>query len=447
MKINEKMMALMREATRLLPHGARNPAASAPTAAELQAATSALQRKLQEGLKAFSPANHPANQPGNQPADNLRDINPPPVRVNDKQANTPADKQDRQHADPDSFVSKLLSGLGLPAQTDWSTFEGPKFDGATWAPQPHAEPAIDPAAPGRFIAGSHTNAAGTRSYKLYIPTAYTGEAGQSLPLVVMLHGCTQNPDDFAAGTKMNALAEATPCLVVYPAQVQSANSSKCWNWFNAVDQKRDQGEPSIIAGITRDVIDTYHVDQRQVYIAGLSAGGAMAAIMGATYPDLYAAVGIHSGLPYASAHDLPSALAAMKSGMAGSAGGAQNSARLKGIPIIVFHGDKDQTVHPRNGVQVMAQSLAHADTGAGKSAASARSRAKVQRGQVPDGHAYTRTIHHDEDDVAVGEHWLVHGAAHAWSGGSQRGSYTDGKGPDATHEMMRFFSTQSSREK
>lgn len=280
----------------------------------------------------------------------------------------------------------------------------------------------------RFIDGSHTNAAGTRHYKLYIPGAYRGQA---LPLVVMLHGCSQNPDDFAAGTRMNAVAEETPCLVVYPAQTAAANGARCWNWYSALDQKRDQGEPSIIAGITRDIIETYHSDPRQVYIAGLSAGGAMAVIMGSTYPELYAAVGVHSGLPFAAARNLPSALAAMKIALRP----ASIRATQTEFPVIVFHGDRDKTVHPRNADHVIEQNMHHATS----------SDAMVQQGQVADGHSYTRTVHFDDQRQAVAEQWLIHGAGHAWSGGSEHGSYTDPQGPDATQEMMRFFTTRPHR--
>ena len=253
----------------------------------------------------------------------------------------------------------------------------------------------------------------------------------------------QSPDDFAAGTRMNLSAEEHQCFVVYPAQAPAANGSKCWNWFKAPDQQRDQGEPSIVAGITRHIISTYAVDARRVYVAGLSAGGAMAAVMGMTYPDLYAGVGVHSGLPYGVAHDLPSALTAMKRGEAApgqlhsGVGGPERCSRV--VPTIVFHGDRDTKVHPRNGDQVIAQlKTVHALNEAPNRAAT-DPQVTVQRGEVPDGHAYTRIIYHDAGGQAILEQWRVHGAGHAWSGGNARGSYTDPKGPDATKEMLRFF--------
>jgi poly(hydroxyalkanoate) depolymerase family esterase len=275
---------------------------------------------------------------------------------------------------------------------------------------------------GEFIDGSHVNAAGARDYKLYIPASY---AGQRVPLVVMLHGCTQDPEDFARGTQMNVLAEEVGCLVLYPAQSKSANASRCWNWFNAVDQRRGEGEPSIIAGMTQAIMDTHAIDPEQVYVAGLSAGGAMATIMGTLYPELYAAVGVHSGLPFASANDLPSALAAMKGDF------RRSQAAGQALPIIVFHGDRDTTVHPANGEELVAQGARHlAQPGT------------TEPGRVPDGHAYTRTLYPDDEGTVHAEHWLVHGAGHAWFGGHAHGSYTDGKGPDASREMMRFFRTR-----
>ncbi|MGO4571855.1 extracellular catalytic domain type 1 short-chain-length polyhydroxyalkanoate depolymerase [Microvirga sp. 2TAF3] len=278
----------------------------------------------------------------------------------------------------------------------------------------------------RFEEHIYANGAGSRAYKLYVPSGYNGQA---LPLVVMLHGCTQSPDDFAAGTRMNDLAEEQTFLVAYPAQAQSANASKCWNWFSAGDQQRDRGEPSLIAGITRQIMRDLPVEPERVYIAGLSAGGAAAAIMGSTYPDLYAAIGVHSGLACGAASDMPSAFAAMRQGGSPGAGGSHRHGRPRGtIPTIVFHGDSDTTVNPVNGDHVIAQSKATDDL-----------RTTVSRGQTPGGIAYTCTVQVDESERSILEQWVLHGAGHAWSGGSAAGSYTEPRGPDASREMMRFF--------
>jgi poly(hydroxyalkanoate) depolymerase family esterase len=274
----------------------------------------------------------------------------------------------------------------------------------------------------RFIERTYSSRAGSRDYKLFIPSRYQE---RPLPLVVMLHGCTQSPNDFAAGTRMNFVAEGQNCFVVYPAQPSRANQAKCWNWFRTADQQRGRGEPSLIAGITRQIMDGYSVDPKRVYVAGLSAGAAAASIMGATYNDLYAAIGIHSGLACGVATDLPSALAAMRQG--GSDHKIISPDRPL-VPTIVFHGDRDTTVHPNNGDQILEQSLGTMST-----------QKKVHRGHVPGGHAYTRTILSDASGRGMLEHWNIHGAGHAWSGGSQAGSYTDPRGPDASREMLRFF--------
>jgi len=209
-------------------------------------------------------------------------------------------------------------------------------------------------------------------------------------------------------------------------QHREANQAKCWNWFRTADQQRGKGEPSLIAGITRQIMSDYSVDPKRVYVGGLSAGAAAAAIMGTTYSDLYAAVGVHSGLACGAAADLPSAFVAMRQG-----GVSDDNVILDGgpsVPTIVFHGDRDVTVHPDNGDQVLEQSMKRS-----------RTKKKVHRGRVAGGHAYTRTIHIDASGRGIFEHWNIHGAGHAWSGGSPAGSYTDPRGPDATREMLRFF--------
>ena len=272
----------------------------------------------------------------------------------------------------------------------------------------------------QFIAGSFSMPAGRRDYKLFIP-ADASAAGKPLPLVVMLHGCTQTPDDFAAGTAMNDAAQAQRCYVLYPAQSQQANPQRCWNWFKHSHQQRGRGEPALLAGMTRQVMAQHCIDPDRVYVAGLSAGGAMAAILGATYPDLYAAVGVHSGLAAGAASDLPSAMAAMQ-------GNGKRVPDATGkVPTIVFHGDADSTVHPRNGEHVTAASSGGAIMPA------------AEQHQQPGGRRSTRHVHRDASGTVLAEHWVVHGAAHAWAGGSARGSYTDARGPDATGEMLRFF--------
>lgn len=288
----------------------------------------------------------------------------------------------------------------------------------------------------QFLAGSFSSDAGSRGYKLYIPGTRpnghpSGRPTGAMPLIVMLHGCTQSPDDFAAGTRMNTLAEEQGCLVVYPGQTQAANAHKCWNWFSPDDQRRDRGEPALIAGITRKIMQEHAVDPARVYVAGLSAGGAAAAIMAQAYPELYAAAGVHSGLACGAASDMPSAFAAMRQGATDPRHAPSRASRGMGrrlVPTIVFHADKDGTVHPRNGDQVIAQFAAAGDL-----------RSEMRRGQVPGGHAYSRTIHANAAGQPVLEQWLIHGGGHAWSGGSSAGSYTDPLGPDASREMLRFF--------
>jgi poly(hydroxyalkanoate) depolymerase family esterase len=294
------------------------------------------------------------------------------------------------------------------------------------AAEPIAEPADHPAVEpdtgttpqGVFVAGRHTSAAGTREYKLYIPPAGKGRRGQ--PLVVMLHGCTQDPDDFAAGTRMNEAAQQRGHFVLYPAQAQSANPSRCWNWFKHNHQGRGRGEPALLAAMVAEVVAEHAIDASRVYVAGLSAGGAMAAILGDAYPDVFAAVGVHSGLPTGSATDVNSAFAAMQGG--GSVAGSPTPRP----PTIVFHGDQDSTVHPVNGERV---ATAHGP----------QDEPQTERVQGDNGRAYTQHTWRDTQGRVVAEHWVVHGSGHAWSGGSPSGSYTDPKGPSATDEMLRFF--------
>lgn len=301
---------------------------------------------------------------------------------------------------------------------------GPRPDGAARAP--------DPAVPegAEFRSLHYSGAAGGRRYRLYVP-ASRGAGLQGL--VVMLHGCTQSPEDFAVGTGMNALAEAHRLLVVYPAQTGSDNAMSCWNWFRPGDQIREAGEPAIIAGLTCSVRADFGVAGDRVFVAGLSAGGAMAAILGETHPDVFSAIGIHSGLAQGSATDVASAFSAMRGqAAAGRPTGDHPSDRGIGPRVIVFHGSADTTVHPTNAARIVAR---HGDRLA-RASRSEHAPADGRRG-------YTRMTAIRDDGVAAVECWMIEGAPHAWSGGRPGGSYTDPRGPDASAEMVRFFLAQA----
>ena len=299
----------------------------------------------------------------------------------------------------------MMPGLGQPARTP----ELPLPEGA------------------QFLDQRYSCAAGARRYRLYVPST----AGEGLQgLIVMLHGCTQSPEDFAAGTGMNALAEEHRLLIVYPAQTGGDNSMSCWNWFRPGDQMRDIGEPAIIAGLTESLRDQYAIPKDRVFVAGLSAGGAMAAIMGETYPELYGAIGVHSGLAYGSANDVMSAFTAMR-GQEGieqapsrnGGGGPEAAPRM-----IVFHGSADTTVHPSNAGRIIASH-------GGSSGTTSR----TEHGPSGETRAYTRLVAERDDGTHGMECWMIEGAQHAWSGGNPSGSYTDPRGPNASAAMVRFF--------
>ena len=279
---------------------------------------------------------------------------------------------------------------------------------------------------GTFVTRSFTCSAGARRFKLFVPNHGT-EAPRGL--IVMLHGCTQNPDDFAAGTRMNEIAERNGLIVAYPEQTRAYNASSCWSWFQTRDQHRDKGEPAIIAGLTRQVIDEFGLDRHQVFIVGLSAGGAMAVIMAETYPDVFSAVGVHSGLPYQSATNVMSALAAMRGRVSHKVAIAKTyQSALPDVRTIIFHGSADKTVHPDNAKGIVGHSQD----------AQGRGEAHTEHG-IANGRQFTRMVITAPDGQVILENWTIDGAGHAWSGGNPAGSFADPLGPDASSEMVRFF--------
>ena len=371
---------LMKEATRLTRNG------------NLHAATEAIQRALHIGTP---PTDRP--QPTPMPT-----ATPTPAA-----AAAPAARE------ADVIEAEVRVIDKTPAEAD-----------AEFAYVEPADPAeAGQAAPEQWRDGSFAHGGRTLAYKLYLPPRAPGAIAAPMPLVLMLHGCTQNPADFAAGTRMNDLARTQGFAVLYPAQTQHANAQGCWNWFKPQHQQRGRGEPALLAALTQFVMASEVIDPARVYVAGLSAGGAMADILGRCYPDLFAAVGVHSGLPTGAATDAMSALGAMRNGAA-----HRPPAAGPMPPVIVFHGDADSTVHPRNGAAVVSAARG-ADASGGE----------ISQGRSAAGRAFTRSDYPAGAGRNAVEHWLLHGAGHAWSGGSSQGSYTEPNGVDASAEMLRFF--------
>lgn len=343
-----------------------------------------------------------------------------------------------RRGDLQAATAAIQRALGVRAETFFGPSEtGPDasrhaedtfvLDGLTrWVDEPASQ------APGcaeldeSWTAGTFSHRGNNWAYRLFVPARAGTGAPCARPLVVMLHGCTQDAADFAAGTQMNLLAREHGFAVLYPEQGRRANAQRCWNWFKPQHQVRDRGEPAMIAALTRSILETQGLDASRVYIAGLSAGGAMADIVGRAYPDVFAAVGVHSGLAAGAAHDLPAALQAMRSGAPGQ---AAPSATAR--PTIIFHGSADATVHPSNGTAVASACL--------QSQPGATARPVATEGTWRTGQRYSRTVYRAEDGATCVEYWQLHGGGHAWSGGSSEGSYTHPNGVDASREMVRFF--------
>jgi poly(hydroxyalkanoate) depolymerase family esterase len=302
------------------------------------------------------------------------------------------------------------------------------------------------ASSGTFTQYTYNGSAGSRPYYVYTPANY--QVGTPVPLIVMLHGCTQTPTDFANGTQMNTLADQDQFIVVYPQQTSTYNSLECWNWFQPADQSRGSGEPAIIAGIVQTVeqaTSQWTIDTNRVYVAGMSAGAAMAVIMGATYPDIFAAVGVHSGLEYEAATSETAAVTAESQGgpsptQQGQAAYNAMGSAARVVPTIDFQGQSDYTVYPVNGDQVIEQWMETDHLASnGTYNASFSTPATTTNGQVPNGHSYTVETWNNSNGQEIEECWKINGMGHAWSGGSSSGSYTDPEGPSATNAMYTFF--------
>ena len=410
---NLNLKRLMGEATQLVRSG------------QLADATRAIQQTL--GAAVARHSNEPT--PASAEATSLQAPSPAGTETPRwRNANTAQDVEDAVVID--------RSAPTPPAEAQPSTTPRPTSN------HPKAEP------PGSFTRVVFTHADARRHphhYHLYVPPGAT--AGTPMPLVLMLHGCTQNPVDFATGTGMNDAAAPANALVLYPEQPHSANPNGCWNWFRPGDQHRGGGEPALIVAMLRDVMARHPVDAQRVYVAGLSAGGAMAALLGREYPDLFAAVGVHSGLQAGAAHNVMGALSAMKNGAKPGAAThhAADAPALPPPPVIVFHGDADTTVHAHNGEQLIEATLSTLATAPGDGQTTVET---VHQGQSRGGQSYTRKVYTVAGGApsasaltgtVVAEHWVLHGAGHAWAGGHAGGSHTDPAGVDATAEMLRFF--------
>lgn len=274
----------------------------------------------------------------------------------------------------------------------------------------------------QYLSRKYRGAAGSRHYQLYLPTA----APQGL--ILMLHGCNQTPNDFANGTHMNPLAEKHSLAVAYVGQGGVDNAASCWNWFKPGDQGRGAGEPALLAGLARKLMREFHLDRDAVFVAGLSAGGAMAVILADVYPDTFAAAGVHSGLARGSAHNVMSAMAAMRDGAAsGDIAPAIITPSEKPVRRIIFQGEADTTVNPSNAALIVSAAL-------GEDAQPIKTATRKVRGR-----GYMRRDYAGADGTIALQLWMIAGAEHAWSGGRAAGSYTDLKGPDASELMVRFF--------
>ena len=334
----------------------------------------------------------------------------------------PSAKRAPEHAANDPLVAKAPTAvIILPALA---------VSLASPSPAGYQPPQTTP--PGRratFTKHAFTFEGDSYPYRLCVPNAAQADADRLMPLVVLLHGCKQDALDFAHGTAMNTLAEQHHAMVLYPEQTISGNAMRCWNWFDPSHQQAGRGEPGMIAALTQKIIAQEGADPARIYVAGLSAGGAMAAVVAGLYPDLFAAVGVHSGLAAGAAQDVMSAFTAMRSGAKGH--------KTPALPTIVFHGTADTTVNPDNSEFITDAALAAYKA---SGLALVKSKSKVESSTAPGNPEHAeRTVYSNASGTPFVESWIIKAGPHAWSGGSAQGSYTDPDGPDASAAMLAFF--------
>ena len=333
----------------------------------------------------------------------------------------------------DVVLAALVAAGAMSA--DGSTLHGGSDSAPTvaGASRPHAA--------GRFVDGTTSTGAGTRRWRLWIPDGY--DASRRYPLIVMLHGCTQDPNDLARGTRATEHADRNGVLVLLVEQPESANPKKCWNWFDPSHQRRDTGEPSLIASASRQVMDAWPVDTRRVYIAGISAGAAMASLVAVAYPDLYAAVALHSGIPYRAASNVMDGVGVMAKGTAdvgrlATLARDEMGPRARRIPAIIIQGTDDPVVRAVNATQTRDAWLAMNALVAGVPPSDAKPPTRVEG--ESGGLGFTRECHQGRESSACEVALvMIAGLGHAWSGGSKAGTFTDERGPDATAEIFRFL--------
>lgn len=341
----------------------------------------------------------------------------------------------------------LFGGLGLPlpnvpglpgptptpttTSTTSTTIPGGPTTTTTFNPNPGTTSGV-------YSTKSFTNSSGTRSYGLYIPSGY--KVGTPMPLVVGLHGCVGSALDFVNQSGLNSVAEVNKFIVAYPEQTSAANNLKCWNWYTTAGQQRGSGEASIIAGITQQVKQDYSVNNSRVFTLGLSAGGAMAVNMGVLYPDVFAGVGVGSGLTWKAGAGGLSGYPAMTAEQSGQQIHISQGANSRTVPVYIFHGLQDKTVVPKNADDLAVSWIAAndlADDGSRNNSVPANPVSTVFG--TSSGDTFTTATYNDRNGQELIQVVKVTNMGHAWSGRSGA-AYTYPAGPDETSLMYSFLS-------